>query len=323
MPIVVSHQPDLGLLARAGYIAGAGEYQRWQDEMAQRERMQMRALQSNLYSQQMAQGNAFDRMAFGASIDQQRDAQLQASEQNFRRQMAELDAANRMDELQLSAQLRRDQQLTEMESAGNADIVKFLTSTADRRLKSIDDALMDGYEFEGDGMQQYQAMLQQVAKIQQDPTVPGLTRAQAIFEKVNGAPIPKLKRPSFEQQVQEQTATVTTPDGRQITVAPVRELQVLDDGPEQPKEVKPATPTEMVLKDSKTFGDVMKAAMEALTVTEDVLDPVTQKTSKKVTPPKAEAAAKWAVDYVKEFEKGMQGSAQKIPTYNRETGKFE
>lgn len=324
MPIVVSHQPDLNLLARAGYVAGAGQYQQWVEEMSQRERMQERSLQANLWSQQMSQDASMQRMMYGAAYDQARAAQIQAGEQDFRREMADLDAQNRMDLMQAEHKNRRDQMLTEMESAGNADIVKFLTSQADDRIKRIDQALMDGYEFDGDGLAQYQAAQQQIAKIIQDPTVPGITRAQAIYEKSSAIPIPKLKRPNFQQEVESRTATITTPDGRKIVVAPVREMQVLDDGPDKPKGDVHSTPTEMVMKDTRAFADLMKMAAEATTKVEDVTDPETGKTSKKTTTPKPEESAKWAVAYIRAFEAGMSGAKTEAPvfTYNIETGEF-
>lgn len=325
MPIVVSHQPDLSLLARAGYIAGAGQYQQWQEEMAQRERMQERALQANLYSQQMAQYNAMERMSYGAALDQQAAIQRQTAEQDYRRQLAEWQSQDRMDQLQMEYKLRRDAMLSESENAGNADIVKFLTSQADNKLAAIDQAMLDGYEFEGDGLQQYQAIQQKIAKIQQDPTVPGLTRAQAIYEVASGAPIPKLKRPSFQEEVQSRTAVLPTPDGRQIMVGPVRELQVLDDGPEQPKQEKfePSTPTEMVTRDTSAFGALMKMAAEAVTKTDERVDPNTGKSTKTVTPPSAEQAAKWAVDYVRKFEKEMGTDGAELLEYDPATGELK
>ena len=66
MPIFVSHQPSVQLMAQAGYTAGAGQFMQQQREMAQRERMQMRGLEAEALAQQRALDHDSMRMRFNA-----------------------------------------------------------------------------------------------------------------------------------------------------------------------------------------------------------------------------------------------------------------
>ena len=61
MAITIQHAPNLQLLAQSGYVAGAGFYRQQQREMALRERMQQRALDYNMMSQEIAHRNAMQR----------------------------------------------------------------------------------------------------------------------------------------------------------------------------------------------------------------------------------------------------------------------
>jgi hypothetical protein len=268
MPIVVTHNPDIGLLARAGYVAGYGEFLQRQQELAQRERMQERALAANMYSQQIAQNAAMERMLVGGQMEADQRAWAMEQEINARRQLAELEAQNRLDVLQQRMERDRQNKLLERETAGNADIVKFFTNRAAQQIDDVNGLLAEGYQFEGDGEKQWRDTMQQIARLQQDQTLSPMAAAQAIYNKMAEATLPRLKPPALQDTIPARIAKIDTPDGP-VWVSQARDLSTIyTPHPKKDIQTPPAQMSyaEWINSNPAVWNQAVKMATEVLTV---------------------------------------------------------
>jgi len=296
MPIVVTHNPDPGLLARAGYVAGYGEFLQRQQELAQRERMQERALQANIYSQQMAQNAAMQRMVVGAGIENEQRAWMMDQEMEARRGLAELEGQNRLDVMQLRMERDRQNKLLDRETTGNADVVKFFVNRAGQQIDDVNSLLSQGYQFDGDGEKQWRDTMRQIARLQQDETLSPMAAAQAIYSKLADSPIPRLKPPNLKETINDRIAKIDTPDGP-VWMSQARDLSTVYT-PHPKKEVKtpPAQMSyaEWVNSNPTLVNQAMKVAADMLTV------------------PDREFSEGSGPDAIKHFHKGSKPSAKEV-----------
>lgn len=306
MPIVVSHQPDASLLAQAGYQVGAGEQIRWQQEMAMRERMQMRQIQASLLQQDIREAGVMQRMLAGSMLDSHRQAVYQQQQNDFRRKMADIEAQQRADAMQYEWDRRREMEVMSSTAAENQDYVKFLMGQADNTMSNIRDMLMSGYQWEQpeEGNAKWSSLLNDVEAIMGDQTLSGMAKAQALYKKVNSADLPKLKMPSVQDELEQRTATL--PDG--TVVGRAREYSVLSKpDPDRDDLPEPRTPLEMINRDATFNKSMLDQAMEALKVTKKTPSPTGVGTVETTEAVKPEDAAKWVFDYVTQLQKLMVG----------------
>ena len=107
MPIVIHHQPNAALFARTGYVAGAGQYLQRLQEMRQRERMQIRGLQYNQMSQQMAQANR----SYQLALNRQDRINADQKRQEFQREMGRIQHNNNVDLKQMELNARKNREI--------------------------------------------------------------------------------------------------------------------------------------------------------------------------------------------------------------------
>ena len=219
MAITVSHQPDMNMLYSAGYSAGAGQFRRFQMELAQRERMQARALETNLLSQEIANQNSLQRMVFANQLQGQQNAMLQqAGFQNqlalqdannqARKQLQQMRQADRQDELEFRQrhQLMRDSM--QHSNALEADMNEFAFNFAFDRMDSIQQSLADGYVFASDEDQRkYAALNEEINRVLADDTMTPTAKSQAAMKLTQKLPIPKVKTPDIETVIEESVYT--------------------------------------------------------------------------------------------------------------------
>ena len=326
MPIVVSHQPDLGFLSQASYFAGLSEWKQQQARMAQQERMQMRGINANLYSQAMGQQNAMQRDAFGY----QQQIALENMRQGNRMQMLEMDRNAQAQDFFAEMDEKRRAARLQMESMENRGVADFYFGQVDDTMKRIQDLLANGYEFEGDGLNQWQSLQQQLANIDKDGTLTPFQKAEAMYKKVlQEAPMPSMKRPAFQSEVDENTAWVTDPStGQAVLVGRAREYSSLftpDMKTEEEQQPQQKSLRSLVFSGTKEgqsqLSALYKIGQEALTAeTSDGLDG----TVKKV--PSPEEVFAWIDKYIAQHdsrggvEQGQQQGETSRPKWEPEAG---
>jgi hypothetical protein len=212
MPIVVSHQPPMELLARAGWYVGAGEERQRREEMEQRERMQMRGIEANLISQQMSYQQQMQRDVMGAELQAQRDVfQAQhavdrmAQQEELRQRAAQIRQEERNEALMQRQKAQNEAAAGRFRDQQEWDQTKFFIGQADDTLRDISDQLGDGMGFETDAQQQeYQSKLAEIDKIRNNPSLRPVQRAQAMYELASRLPIPSKRIPTTREQMEEQ-----------------------------------------------------------------------------------------------------------------------
>lgn len=291
MAITVSHQPDFSLLARAGYQAGFGEFLSQERARQQQERMQMRGIAANEHSQQMAQQAAMQRQVTGDQMTFQRQAAMERMNQDFRRELENNHARNRFEELRFEMENKRQMQQMGEEMGAQADVSKFLIGQAEEAMSGIREALSEGYEFEGNGAQRWEAIQREIGILQQDPTISPMARAQAIYRKIfEEAPLPAFKRPEFSEEVEGNTHWVKDPvTGENVLIGRAREFSSLHSSKIEKEEAQPKRITEDdVFGDPKEYRDWLKLADEMLT--EETYDDAGKVVKKR---PDLKAKMKW------------------------------
>lgn len=231
MAITIQHQPDLGMLASAGYVAGAGEFRRHQEEMAQRERMQERAIQAQLYEQQLQQANYLERQAmenearaqmYGmqsqASVDRAQmnawnQQQLARQREEAQRGLFDLNKDHRVDMAERQFRQQREMEILRNANADEADQAKFLFGQADDAMDGIRKLLTEGNTFANEQEQhKYDVVASEIEKIYADPSINAIQKAQAVFKLANSIPIPRVKPPTNEAVIKDRVAYVDDPN---------------------------------------------------------------------------------------------------------------
>lgn len=217
MPIVISHTPPMELLSRAGYYIGAGELRQQQEEMQQRERMQIRGIEANLLSQQLAQQNQMQRDVWGAQMDQQRldqqqqhQLELQGNQQQMQQKLAEIRQQDRQEALQAKT---RANELNEAQFRDRIewDQAKHFSGESNDIKTLISEQLSSGMDFETPAQRQtYENLMAEIEKAQANPTLRPIQKAQAVYELSTRLPIPTKRVPTTLEQINEQT--VKRPD---------------------------------------------------------------------------------------------------------------
>lgn len=223
MAITVSHQPDFGLLARAGYYSGAGADRRWQAEMAQRERMQERALASNFLSQQLANVNAIDRMGIANEMSQQRDMSnfaqrmdLQNQGLEYRKQLDELTRQDRMERMQFEAEQRQIEEILKNSNEAEADFNSFLLDSSKSYLKEISELRASGVDWANESdRRKYEKTVDEIGRILSDETLTPNAKAQAAYQLAMAVPALTTKIPNTEEIINDSVVPkqYTLPDG--------------------------------------------------------------------------------------------------------------
>lgn len=211
MPITVTHSPDPELLSQAGYQIGAGAQLQWAEEMAQRERMQMRALESNLITQERAH-------AWNQEFRQQdRQARLQMNQEDndtvLRRQ--ELQNQSLMDRLDQQWKFRQQLDADKHASVLERDQGKFFLGVAEQRIDDINKLLNSGYTFATPQEEAaYNNAMSQIGEMQKprDDMTPA-QQASATFQLARSLPVPRQPKIPLKQQFEEEVITVPMPDG--------------------------------------------------------------------------------------------------------------
>lgn len=186
MPIVVSHQPPMELLAQAGYEAGAGEFLQQQRQMQQRERMQIRSIRAQILQDQMRQMSADRRsaMSIGANLASQEMARRNA------RELQDIRHKNQLDYLRQQGEQAAALQATRYENALQADQAQALHALASDRFEAISDLISDGFSYSPEAMKQYNEALA-LRKAAADPTLKPIQSAQLLYQASLKTPVPE------------------------------------------------------------------------------------------------------------------------------------
>ena len=226
MPIVVSHQPPMELLARAGYYIGAGEERQRMEEMQQRERMQIRGIEANLLSQQMSYQQQMQRDYAGAMYNAQQNQQEFDNRNNMMERQAELQARaaqlrqeDRNDALMARQKAQNDAMDLRQKNSLEWDQHKFFMGQADDVRKGIQESLDDGMGFANeDEQRQYDNLMKQISEIQRNPTIRPLQKSQAIYQLTEQLPIPSKRIPASKEQLEAERVIMDDPNnpGRKV-----------------------------------------------------------------------------------------------------------
>ena len=233
MPIVISHQPPMELLARAGWYAGAGAYRQEQEEMQQRERMQIRGIEANLLSQQISYQQQMQRDAWGAQVDAQRQGAQQQHQQDMltrqqemQQKLAEIRQQERQEALQAKLQNQKELSASKFRNEIEWDQAKHFYGESDDVSALIREQLADGYDFETPQQrQEYENKMAEIAKLRNDPTLREIQKAQGIYEIATRMPIPSKRIPTTEEQMREQMVEIPHPNNpnKKLLIAPDRD----------------------------------------------------------------------------------------------------
>lgn len=243
--------------------------------------MQMRSIQANLFSQQQSQNAAMTRevmgnqaaaarQQFGQQQNFQNQMALQRQAQDARERIAAEENDIRHQEFAEQMKFRRQQEAADMNSIGMNDAAKFLIGQAEDAMDQVRESLQSGFTWsEEDGGRKWESLQRDLATINQDPTLSGMARAQAIYQKVfQEMPIPSMKPVDINQEVKDNTAWVEDPNnpGRQLLVGRAREYSSLyaPKDQEKPAEAKPVTMQE-IYADQSEFQKWLKMGFDALT----------------------------------------------------------
>ena len=222
MPIYVSHQPSVQLLAQAGYAAGAGQFKQQQMEMAQRERMQMRALEfENIRQQRQTQQSMYrakmammgQREANRAQLDlKEREAEWAQAEKELEHKNArDLKLVDQMDKMKIENLKSRNAQ--------ESDVVSQLNSAVIGRLEAIEDRRVRGFRFGKE--YDYTRFQREMAEINKKSDMTPLAKANLILEKAIQLGLPDVPTTDLADQVSMKTVNGSTvavsPDGVKVT----------------------------------------------------------------------------------------------------------
>lgn len=222
MPIVISHQPPMELLSRAGYYVGAGEERARQEEMQQRERMQIRGIESNLISQQLSYQQQMQRDAVNQQYDMQQMGAQQAHQQDMfdrqeqlREKLAEMRREERNDQLKMKLQSQNELSQTKFKTQLEWDQAKFFSGQASDVMDTIGQQLQDGMGFETeDDEKAYRDMLRQIREVRNNPTMRQIQKEQAVYELTQKMPIPTKRIPPTREQFESETVEVQNKHGQ-------------------------------------------------------------------------------------------------------------
>ena len=111
MPIVVTHQPSVQTLAKAGYYAGAGEAMQAQQRMATEARMQERQMQADMIQRQMAMEQQFQGHQMDLErlrVNNQFHMQQAEREEAMRKRLMQLEHDNDLDRIKRTRDANRE-----------------------------------------------------------------------------------------------------------------------------------------------------------------------------------------------------------------------
>jgi hypothetical protein len=215
MPIVVTHQPSIQTLAKAGYYAGAGEAMQMQQRMAAEQQMQERRMQADMINRQMAAGQAvqqqkfeLERMRFGKQLNMQ---QMQ-EDHALRVRLEDLNHRNQLEAIKIERDNRLAAEELANENAATRDQATFFRGAATQTKDRIQGMLDSGMAFTPEDEQLYKTKLKAMDAIIKDKTLKPWPRAQALFELSNELPLPTIRPPSAKEIIDEQLQWVPDPN---------------------------------------------------------------------------------------------------------------
>ena len=215
MPIVVTHQPSIQTLAKAGYYAGAGEAMQMQQRMAAEQQMQERRMQADMIQRQMAADQAIqqqkfelERMQFGKQLNMQ---QMQ-EDHALRVRLEDLNHKNQLEAIKIERDNRLAAEELANENAATRDQATFFRGAATQTKDRIQGMLDSGMTFTPEDEQLYKAKLKAMDAIIKDKTLKPWPRAQALFELSNELPLPTIRPPSSKEIIDEQLQWIPDPN---------------------------------------------------------------------------------------------------------------
>ena len=191
MPIFVSHQPSVQLMAQAGYTAGAGQFMQQQREMAQRERMQMRGLEAEALAQQRALDHDSMRMRFNAFSRHLTNKQAEAfrgawEEKRLEMEQAEGKArlAHEKEQGKLDRLLRKQLADDASRNQAEADMVMGFRTKRMEIEDRIKDKIESGYEFNEENQELWKEYGKLATATGKQKTVNGLVKEQTLLQRL-------------------------------------------------------------------------------------------------------------------------------------------
>ncbi len=220
MAIIISHQPPMDLLARAGYYIGAGEERARQRELEQQERMQIRGIETNLLSQQLSYQQQLQRDAMHQQYDAansqasfDRQATMQKQQDDLRKHLAQLQREHDIDLAERQMKHQRQQAGARHMDSMQLDQMQYLNGQAEDTLSSIRNLLGQGLEFDTeDELKRYQSVVHQLGVIAKDDTIRPMQKAQAAFELTSRLSIPRKPSQDWEEYVRTSTTKMEDPN---------------------------------------------------------------------------------------------------------------
>jgi len=320
MPIVVSHQPNMNLLADASYRAGLGQYQQQQQEMQQRERMQIRALQTNLYSQAQAQEAALQRQLIGGEQDFRRQSLLMEEQQKFQREMQREKMQADNDQFRADMENRKTEAMLQRESIERRPIAKFYMNESSRIMKQIDDALAEGMVFDSspaaneEAMRQWMGAKREIGIIQSEGTMFPFQQGETIYQKLVNQPVPSIRAKGFQDELNENMAEIPDPFNPELKRKIIRRGMAEDITPDPPKQEDPKPQS---MKDL-IFGVSAEAITNHMKLRAQAMKELTKKVPDGTggfneQPPTSADIDEWIQNYVDNEGKTTKGEQKQKP----------
>jgi len=226
MPIVVTHQPSVQTLAKAGYYAGAGEAMQAQQRMATEARMQDRQIQADMIQRQMAMEQQFQGHQMDLErlrVNNQFQMQQAEREEQMRKRLMQLEHDNELDRIKRTRDANREAEEQVNDNAANRDQAAFFRGAAGQMRDQIQGLLDAGMSFTPEDEQTYKAKLKAMDTIMKDKTLKPWPRAQALYEISQELPIPTVKPPSPQEIINDSVVWMPDPNDktgqRKIAVA--------------------------------------------------------------------------------------------------------
>jgi hypothetical protein len=307
MPIVVSHNPPMELLARAGWYVGAGEDRQRQEEMEQRERMQMRGLEANLISQQLSYQQQMQRDAYGAQIESaqmqqrgQQQAELMRQQEEMQQRAAQIRQEDRNEALLQRTKMQNELATSRFKDQTEWDQAKFFFSQSDDITGDISAQLTEGMGFETPEQENaYRAGLAEMDRVRKEPSLRPIQKAQALYELSSRLPIPTKRIPTTREQMNEQIIMRPDPNDPSKMIEWTIDRNGLPSVAREPDLPKPQMDPEFEREqaESKAYNDAFKL----LTKSEKTLS------GNKTIPPSHEEVVAF-LDKQKEYVRGQAGA---------------
>ena len=276
MPIIVRHEPDPRLLSQIGFQIGAGMQNQWQQEMAQRERMQARAIEANMLSQRIAQTQAWERQQaqIGGAMQRQlmglqADQQMLQQRHDMNKELQQLEQDGRLDQAKFDWTLRRENALLGHTQGLEREAAKYAWDTVFGIQEHIQEMVGSGYQLSQEDTNSLNQLMKQTQELQQKAVEGDVMAAAQGAAALWSTYFPEFgaKQPTSQQQIDQATGRMMI-NGKEYPalVQPDGSVDIVEDPAEKAKgkEVKLYKTVDEVMADPDAMSKYSLVAVSAL-----------------------------------------------------------